>query len=138
MARRDINHQYVKSALEREGWDVTDDPFFVRIGRKSAEIDLGAERIILASREKEKIAVEVKSFVGTSAITDFYHALGQFLLYQRALKIEDADRILYLALPLAAYEELSIDVFDFPNFEDLRHQLIIYEPSENTTLKWIR
>lgn len=44
MARRDINHHIVRLALEREGWNVTDDPFFVRIGRKSAEIDLGAER----------------------------------------------------------------------------------------------
>ena len=109
----------------------------MRIGRKSAEIDLGAERVIMATREREKIAVEVKSFVGTSTITEFYHALGQFLLYQRAIQLEDPERALYLALPQAAYDELSNDVFDFPNFEDLRHHLIIYEPSENTTLTWI-
>jgi hypothetical protein len=66
MARRDIHHQVLKLALEREGWNVTDDPFFVKIGRKTAEIDLGAERTILAERATEKIAVEVKSFVGTS------------------------------------------------------------------------
>ena len=138
MARRDIHHQVLKLALEREGWKVTDDPFFVKIGRKSAEIDLGAERIILAERSTEKIAVEVKSFVGTSIITEFYKALGQFLMYQRALQTAEPDRTLYLALPQAAYDELSADVFDFPNFEDLRHRLIIYQPSENTTLTWIQ
>lgn len=138
MARRDIHHHVIKLALEREGWNVTDDPFFVKIGRKTAEIDLGAERIILAERSTEKIAVEVKSFVGTSIITEFYKALGQFLMYQRALQTAEPDRILYLALPQAAYDELSADVFDFPNFEDLRHRLIIYQPSENTTLTWIQ
>lgn len=137
MARRDTHHHLVRLALEGEGWDVTDDPFFIKIGRKSAEIDLGAERIILAQRTTEKIAVEVKIFVGTSVITDFYKALGQFLMYQRALQSTEPDRILYLALPQAAYDELSLDVFDFPSFEDLRHRLIIYQPSENTSLTWI-
>lgn len=137
MARRDIHHHLVRSALEGEGWKVTDDPFFVKIGRKSAEIDPGAERIILAERTTEKIAVEVKSFVGTSIITEFYKALGQFLMYQRALQTSEPDRVLYLALPQAAYDELSADVFDFPNFEDLRHRLIIYQPAENTNLTWI-
>ena len=138
MARRDIHHHVLKLALEREGWNVTNDPFFVKIGRKTAEIDLGAERIILAERATEKIAVEVKSFVGTSIITEFYKALGQFLMYQRALQAAEPDRTLYLALPQGAYDELSGDVFDFPNFEDLRHRLIIYQPSENTTLTWIQ
>lgn len=137
MARRDIHHHLVRSALEGEGWKVTADPFFIKIGRKSAEIDLGAERIILAERTTEKIAVEVKSFVGTSIITEFYKALGQFLMYQRALQTFEPDRVLYLALPQAAYDELSADVFDFPNFEDLRHRLIIYQPAENTNLTWI-
>ena len=70
-------------------------------------------------------------------ITEFYKALGQFLMYQRALQTAEPERTLYLALPQAAYDELSADVFDFPNFEDLRHRLIIYQPSENTTLTWI-
>ena len=71
MARRDIHHHVIKLALEREGWNVTDDLFFVKIGRKTAEIDLGAERIILAERSTEKIAVEVKSFVGLLSLLNF-------------------------------------------------------------------
>lgn len=133
---RDKIHYVVKEALEKEGWKITHDPFPVKIGRKSTEIDLGAEKVIAAEKGSEKIAVEVKSFIATSTITAFYHALGQFLLYQRALKIQDPDRTLYLAIPFAAYEELSDDVFDYPGFEDLRTQLIILE-SENT-IRWIK
>jgi XisH protein len=113
MARRDKVHDIVRNALEREGWTITNDPLVVKIGRKSGEIDLGAERLLAAEREDEKIAVEIKSFIGSSTLTEFYRALGQFNLYGRALKNQFPDRILYLALPLATYEELSDDIFDF-------------------------
>jgi hypothetical protein len=65
-------------------------------------IDLGAERLLAAERNGEKIAVEIKSFVGSSATTEFSTALGQFLKYQLALEEEQPDRLLYLAIPLDA------------------------------------
>ena len=138
MARRDNTHEFVKAALIREGWIITNDPLPVKIGRKSAQIDLGAERIVAAERDNEKIAVEIKSFIGTSTITEFYRAIGQFDLYKRAMKRQYPDRVLFLALPIATYEELSYDIFDFEDFEDLRHQIIVYDNDENAPLKWIR
>ncbi len=138
MARRDNTHFIVREALEREGWTVTHDPFFIKLGKKSAEIDLGAERIVLAEKGVEKIAVEIKSFIGTSTITDFYHAHGQFDLYDRALKSIEPERILYLALPDDAYEELKNDLFSFPNFEDLHHRIIVYKSEKENDLLWIK
>jgi XisH protein len=138
MARRDKVHDIVKDALVREGWTITHDPLVVKIGRKSGEIDLGAERVLAAERGNETIAVEIKSFIGSSTLTEFYRALGQFNLYGRALKNQFPERILYLALPLATYEELSDDIFDFQEFEDLRQRFIIFEPIDNTTLIWIK
>ena len=138
MARRDKVHDIVRNALEREGWTITNDPLPVKIGKKLGEIDLGAERILAAERNHEKIAVEIKSFIGSSTLTEFYRALGQFNLYGRALKNQYPDRMLYLALPLAAYKELSDDIFDYPEFEDLRQRIIIFEPIDDTTLTWIK
>ncbi|MEB3229940.1 MAG: element excision factor XisH family protein [Leptolyngbyaceae bacterium] len=43
------------------------------------EIDLAAETLIAAVRQQEKIAVEGKSFIASSNISDFHTALGQFL-----------------------------------------------------------
>ena len=137
MARRDDTHDIVRAALEREGWLITNDPLPVKIGRKSAQIDLGAERLVAAQKGNEKIAVEIKSFIGTSTITEFYRATGQFQLYQRAMKRQYPDRVLYLALPVATYEELAQDIFQFEDFEDLGHQIIIYDNDENIPLKWI-
>jgi hypothetical protein len=49
-------------------------------------IDLGAEQVLGAERNGEKIAVKIKSFIGFSATTEFNSALGQFLKYQLALE----------------------------------------------------
>lgn len=136
MSRRDNIHEKVKKALENEGWTITHDPYPVKIGRKSTEIDLGAERVLAAMRGTEKIAIEVKSFIQSSTITAFYHALGQFELYERALKISDPERTLYLALPHEAYEELLLDVFNFEGFTDLKKQLIVLKSTND--LLWIK
>ena len=64
---------------------------------------MGAKRIIAAQKGEEKIAVEIKSFVGNSATTEFSKALGQFLKYKVALQEEQPERILYLVVPQDTY-----------------------------------
>jgi hypothetical protein len=49
--------------------------------------------LIAAERGEEKIAVEVKSFIGTSAISDFHTALGQFLIYRIMLAVNEPSRL---------------------------------------------
>ena len=61
---KDFYHDQVKRALEKDGWKVTDDPYLIGSGKIKYQIDLGAERIIEATKDSVKIAVEVKSFVG--------------------------------------------------------------------------
>ena len=89
MTAKDIFHDAVKHALEKDGWKITHDPLFLSFGGVDMYIDLGAERILAAERDDEKIAVEIKSFIGPSATTEFSIALGQFLKYQLALEEED-------------------------------------------------
>lgn len=86
MVAKDIFHNAVKRALKKDGWTITDDPFFLRFGGLEMYIDLGAEQLFADERGNEKIAVEVKSFIGSSAATEFDAALGQFLKYQLALE----------------------------------------------------
>ena len=103
MAAKDIFHDAVKRALEKEGWLITDDPLFLRFGGLHMYIDLGAEKVLAAERNQEKIAVEVKSFVTPSTTTEFSTALGQYLKYQLVLEEEQFERLLYLAVPLDTY-----------------------------------
>lgn len=76
MSTRDIYHQAVKNALEKEGWKITADPLLIKIGGVKLYVDLAAERLIEAERNNEKIAVEIKSFVAASAISEFHGAVG--------------------------------------------------------------
>lgn len=76
----------------------------MRYGVADIYIDLAAEEAIAAEKQGRKIAVEIKSFYGGSAISQFHTALGQFLNYQIVLESEDRDRILYLAVPFETYE----------------------------------
>lgn len=66
MPAKDIYHNAVKSALVKDGWIITADPY--RILYEDAELyaDLAAERPIAAERDAQRIVVEIKSFVGRS------------------------------------------------------------------------
>jgi hypothetical protein len=55
---RDFYHNTVRLALERDGWQITHDPYPVRVEDVGYEIDLGAEMLIAAQKESTKIAVE--------------------------------------------------------------------------------
>jgi hypothetical protein len=90
MAAKDRFHAVVRIALEKDQWNVTDDPLRLDIGGTKFEIDLGAEQLLAAERGKEKIAVEIKTFLSDSPLTDYHAALGQFLNYRLALEIADS------------------------------------------------
>lgn len=73
---KDKFHDAVKNALIKEGWTVTDDPLFLQFGGVDLFVDLGAEKIIAAQKENQKIAVEIKTFLGYSVVTEFHLAVG--------------------------------------------------------------
>ncbi len=77
---KDIYHGTVRIALEKDGWTITVDPLTLRIGGRSAFVDLGAEKLFAAEKEGKRIAVEVKSFISPSPIKDLEQALGQYIM----------------------------------------------------------
>lgn len=104
---RDKYHEHVKNALIKDGWSITHDPYRLPyLSARDQEIDLGAEKAVLAAeRGKEKIAVEVKSWIADSFLQDLYKAFGQYLVYREGLEIEEPDRTLFLAVPDSTFEE---------------------------------
>lgn len=58
MAAKDIFHHLVKTALEKDGWTITHDPYRLSLLGKEMQIDLGAEKILIAAeKDVAKIAV---------------------------------------------------------------------------------
>ena len=105
MAAKDKFHNVVKIAREKDGWTITDDPLFIRAEDVDFYIDLGAEKVLAAEKASQKIAVEIKSFLGASEVNEFHSALGQFLNYRSALRLTQPERVLYLAVAIDIYEE---------------------------------
>lgn len=62
MSAEDAFHEVVKTALQKDGWKITHDPPLIQVGTIEMYVDLGAEKLIAAEREGEKIAVKIKSF----------------------------------------------------------------------------
>ena len=135
---RDLFHGAVRNALEKEGWIITDDPLVIPAGLRNLRIDLGAERLIAASRDNERIAVEIKSFLDDSPVTDFHKALGQYQYYQFALTELRSDRKLFLAMPTDAYDDLFSDPFMEKLAAHYDMQFILFEPVSETILQWIK
>lgn len=135
---KDFFHEIVKEALIKEDWIITDGPLTL-LSRAEGGIstDLGAEKIIVAERGLTKIAIEVKSFINPSLIHDFLRASGQYNGYNVVIKYKEINRILYLAMPIFAYEKLIN--YDFVNaiIENLSIKFILFDEQEKTIMKWI-
>lgn len=72
--------------------------------------------------------MEVKSFLASaSAILEFHTALGQYINYRAALRREDPDRTLYLAVPALVYS--SFFKLDFPAsmLQENSVKIIVYD-----------
>ena len=138
MPAKDIFHDAARKGLEKEDWVITDDPLRIRSGRVDMQIDLGAERLIAAERGNEKIAVEIKSFIGSSNISEFHTALGQFLNYRVALEEQQPDRVLYLAVPQGAYQAFFNLPFVETVIERFQLSLLVYDPNNEVILAWKR
>jgi hypothetical protein len=133
---RDFLHQTVRIALEQDGWIVTHDPLYLRISDVDLMVDLAAERIIGAEKTGQKIAVEVKSFLGASAITELHNALGQTMVYRSALQRLDSERILYLAISEDVYQEFFLNAFIQEVISDYRVKLLIVSDSLQEIALW--
>ncbi|MDY6900402.1 MAG: element excision factor XisH family protein [Cyanobacteriota bacterium] len=134
---RDLFHYIVRSALEKNGWVITDDPLSIRYGGVDIQIDLGAEKLLAAEKGTDKIAVEIKNFVSASKISEFHTALGQFINYRTALRLEEPERILYLAVPSAIYN----DFFNLPFTKIIVAEnyvkILVYDIDKEEIVEWI-
>ena len=134
---RDKFHQEVKQALEKEGWLITDDPLYIKVGQIPIHIDIGAEKLIGAEKNGEKIAVEIKTFGRASFITALHEAVGKYIIYRSVLKYIQSDRLIYLALPDDIYAEFGNEPIVQSVFTEYNFKILIYEPTTQLITSWI-
>ncbi len=136
MPALDIYHNAAKQALIKDGWTITHDPLHLRWGRKDMYVDLGAKRLIIAERSEQKIAVEVKSFLGVSEMQAFRDAVGQFAIYRAVLRRTYPDFILYLAIRDVVYSSFFEEPIGQILIEDENLKLVVFDAEKEEILQW--
>lgn len=137
MPAKDIFHNAVKIALQKDGWIVTHDPLHLDLPDVEVYIDLGAEKLIAAERSGKKIAIEIKTFAGQSTISEFHTAVGQFMNYRFLLQKLDPDRTLWLAIPNETYESFFRRETIIEMTLNYRLKLAVYNPFMEAIEQWI-
>lgn len=134
---KDIYHDLVKTALIEEGWKITHDPYYLTKDTKW-QIDLGAEKMIGAEKEGQKIAVEVKTFLKASFSNEFHTVIGQYINYLLGLEIVDKDRILFLAVPSDIYKKYFHLESIQRSVQKLKVNIIVYNIRLKNIDQWIQ
>ena len=140
MSAKDIYHNSCVRALEKDGWTITHDPLSIPIEATTLLVDIGAEQMVTADREGERIAVEIKSFVSLSAVQDLKEAVGQFWLYALALEKspEHHDRTLFLAIREEMYQSVFVKGIGKLFLESHGLRLIVFDPNMEEIRQWIK
>lgn len=112
--------------------------FPLTLGNLYSSSDLGAERVIAAEKGNEKIAVEIKSFVGQSPVSEFHKALGQYENYRSSLEELDPERTIWLAVPSEAWNDFSQRPFIQKAVTRHNLELIIFDITNETIVQWIK
>jgi len=100
-------------------------------------VDLGAERLIAATKGAQKIAVEIKTFMGRSDIADLEQAVGQFVIYQALLRKVEPDRTLYIAVPVDVVNTLFQEAIGDAVREAALTHLIAFSPENEEIVQWL-
>ena len=138
MSAKDTFHSAVRAALVKEGWTITHDPYTLSFGTTNVYTDLGAERPIAAERGDERIALEIKSFVGGSNVRELEIGLGQFVLYRMLMRKVEPDRLLLLAIPESAFKSLFEEPAGQRVIQEVDLKLVVFDPEREEVVQWLK
>ena len=125
-------------ALEKSGWKVTHNPFAIKIERNKAGYIFADLRLEHDTENEHIIIVEVKCFDSSRTILEeFYHAVGQCVVYRNALANNDITTAVYLALPTIAYETFFQKQLIQSVVNDIQLQLIVIDLEKEEVVQWI-
>lgn len=138
MSAKNVYHDAVVDALKADGWTITAEQYRLTVGDRRLYVDLAGDRAaVVAERGREKIAVEVQSFVSRSDVDDVYRAVGRFVVYRAVLRTSDPDRVLYLAVSDEAFDGVLSEPIGRVARADIGMKLVVFRPSDRRIVQWI-
>ena len=137
MSAKDRIHNAVKNALIKEGWDIVADPYPIKYKEVKLFADIAGEKAIAATKNEQKIVIEVKSFVSRSKMREFETALGQYLIYRTFMSLIDPDYQIYLAIDQDTYttffQQIAIQLI----VNNYQLSLLTVDISREEVTQWI-
>lgn len=139
MPRKDANHDIVKTALMKDGWQITDDPFLIGFRGTLLFADLGAEKVTGFRHRRNKITIEVKVMDEPGRFAKFECAIGQYIVYRRLMMSLQLQRDLYLAVSqnvFINFFQKKPAVMEVVTGEQIH--LLIFDPHQKEIIQWIK
>lgn len=138
MPAKDVFHEPFAHALLKDGWTITHDPLTIPFDGTDLFVDIGAERLIGAERDGQRIAVEIKSFLKPSPVQDLKEAVGQYVLYSDIMAESPANvgRVLYLAVREETYRVTFGKEQTQRLLRNRSIRMIIFNPEEEVIVEW--
>jgi hypothetical protein len=137
VSARDSIHETVKTAVIKNGWEITDDPYVISYGERFLFVDLGASGLIGIRQAERRIAIEIKQFRGQSQVADLEQAIGQYVLYRLLLDRVDPGRDLYLAIPEATYNDIFVEAIGKLAIEEIPLKIAVINLEAQEIVQWI-
>jgi len=135
---RDLIHYAVKNALIKDGWNIANDPMTLKSKGTRVFIDLEATKFLLATKEKDSIAIEIKTFRNLYVLDDFYSALGKYLCYKLLLKNLKMEHFLYLGITNVTYKRLLQSSLVVDAIAAYELKFVIIHSKKEKVLQWIK
>jgi len=137
MPRKDAIHDAVKNALQKDGWNITDDPY--RIVYEDADVyaDLRVEKQDAQGKIRRALVIEIKEFTGPSPMHRLEEALGQYQVYRSYLSSVAPDERLYLAVDKTSYDRLFVRKSFQKIVADYQLSLVVVDTDEEVVEQWI-
>ena len=136
MPLKDNIHESVKSALIKDGWTITDDPYRIAYEDSDVFTDLRVSKTT-SSKFHKVLVIEIKEFTSVSPMNRLEQALGQFQVYRIYLRQVAPDEKLYLAVDRVSYEKQ----FSRKSFqrivEDYKLSLVVVDIPLEEIFQWI-
>lgn len=137
MSAKDRIDDAVKNALIKDGWDIVADPYPIQYKEVRLLADLAGEKGIAATKEEQKVVIEVKSFVGRSPMRKFQTALGQYLIYRTFIEQTHADYQIYLAVNQDIYDQFFQQIAIQLILTTYQVLLLIFDLNTEEVRRWI-
>ncbi|MCU0476995.1 MAG: hypothetical protein MUC99_12980 [Anaerolineae bacterium] len=102
----DICEPQVVHALEKLGYQVTHQPYAIRLNQPREPL-LFADLRLVSTRDTTRgiIVVEVKCFAsGRNVLDELYGAVGQCMMYRTILEQVEPDAMVYLSVPRSVHQ----------------------------------